>query len=280
MPARNPMHELRKAPPDLRRLSPSERLSRLPEGGRDDRQHEGPHADPDVAPDDFHQGEGIDRGIRVAGDAGHLAGIAAVGLRRGKSRGIGQFRGADPGAGDAGRQAQAARRPAAARRSARWPRTPPVKSRWRYAPSWHPPQPVMAMEADTPHTAPPVPSTAARRRSSPRRVADEIDHAECHQRHDRRLQQRHRARPGDQGQRQAGSEQHDAGLDIELHPQARGGPALRQAHGIGDQQAQHQPDQRRLQAVARGLVPLAEEIQHQRDQDRQRRRYRGTRRVR
>ena len=38
-----------------------------------------------------------------------LPAIAAIGLRRGQTRGIGQFRGSDPGAGHAGCESQAAR---------------------------------------------------------------------------------------------------------------------------------------------------------------------------
>ena len=99
-----PNHELRKPPPDFGRIGPAAGDG-FPPGGGDDREHEGPHTDPDVAAYHFHQREGPDRLIGGAGDA-FVARQVAIRL---PGR-IGEFRGADPCAGDAGVELQRPRR--------------------------------------------------------------------------------------------------------------------------------------------------------------------------
>ena len=140
------------------------RHAALPPRRRDDRQDEGPNADPDVAPDHLHQGEGEDRLILVP---------ARLRGRRGCRR-------------------------SAPRRSPRRRRIPRCRSRRRRRRPGDagsatkgstkimtiaqtittvmaigacsflaPTAPAMAMAAETPQTAPPAPSVAARRRSRP-----------------------------------------------------------------------------------------------------------------
>ena len=127
-----------------------------------------------------------------------------------------------------------------------------------------PTAPAMAMAAETPQTAPPAPSVAARRWSRPSRVRDPVDHRKRHDRDDRRLQDRHRPGPDDKREGQRRAEQHDAGLDVELDAEAGVEPA-RQADQVRQHEADDQRHQRRLEIVGVGLVPLAE----REDRDRQ-----------
>ena len=246
-------------------------LGALPARGRDDRQHEGPDADPDVAADDLHQREGPHRLIAGAGD-GAVAGKIAIGLRRGEAGRIGEFRGADPGAADAGRQMQRTGRRTAARRSSRSPRGSRVVMAIGASSFLAPTAPAMAIAAETPHTAPPAPSVAASRRSSPRRDRDPKDHEEGDDRDDRGLQDRHRPGPDDQRERQRRAQQHDAGLDVELDAEPGIEPA-RQADQVGRcSRPSDERHQRRLEIVGTGPVPLAEREDRDREHIEQRRR--------
>ena len=176
-------------------------LGALPARGRDDREDEGPDADPDVAADDLHQREGKDRLIAGAGDVA-VAGQIAIGLRRGEAGRIGEFRGADPGAADAGGKMRAPRRRRAARRSSTIAQMMTSVMAIGASSFLAPTAPAMAIAAETPHTAPPAPSVAARRRSRPSRTPTQIDHQERHDRDDRGLQDRDRPGPDDQGEGQ------------------------------------------------------------------------------
>ncbi len=85
----------------------------------------------------------------------------------------------------------------------------------------------------------------------------------------------HRDRPGpdEQRERQARSEQHDAGLDVKLDAQSGIDPAGN-ADGIGNQQPHAQRNQRRLQIVMRCLIPQTEKIDRAGgDKNRQERRH-------
>jgi hypothetical protein len=83
------------------------------------------------------------------------------------------------------------------------------------------------------------------------------DHPEGDDRHDGRLQKRHRPGPKDEGERQGRAQEHDAELDVEFDPEA-----LVQAAGqnveVGQQQAGDQRHQRWLQVEPDRLRPLAQ----------------------
>ena len=135
-----PQHEFGKAIPNLRGARFALDPGALPARRRDQREHEGPDADPDIASDDFHERERADRRIRRSGNSRHVAGVAAVGLRRGQARRVGEFRRADPGAGDAGGQTQ---RPGDQRQHEYHddgPERPPAKWRRKPLPFARPPR--------------------------------------------------------------------------------------------------------------------------------------------
>ena len=111
-----------------------------------------------------------------------------------------------------------------------------------------PTAPAIAIAAETPHTAPPAPSVAARRLSRPSLSADPKITRKVDDRDDRGLQDRHRARPDDQRERQCRAQQDDAGLDVELDAEAGIEPA-RQADDFEISKAEHERHQRRLEIV-------------------------------
>ena len=128
-----------------------------------------------------------------------------------------------------------------------------------------PTAPATAMAAETPQTAPPTPSTAAKRRSSPIQRATRKMVMKVTMETDRGLQDGHRTGPDQKRQRQGGPEQDDPGLDVELHPEAGVEPARQQAQ-IGDRQPDEERDQRRLEIVPEGLRPLAGGEDHEAEQ--------------
>ena len=95
----------------------------------------------------------------------------AIGLRRGNAGGIGEFRCADPRAGNAGRQIAERARTSGNTKiitiAQRITSVIAIGASSFFAPT----APAMAIAAETPQTAPPAPSVAAKRRSSPSLIA-------------------------------------------------------------------------------------------------------------
>ncbi len=145
----------------LARLSTPVRSQRV--AARSD-EHEGPDADPYVAADDLHEREGGDRGIGMSRDAGDVPGVAAVGLRGRKTRGIRKLRCADPGAGDPGGR-PSARAASGSTKIMTMAQATTSEIATEMSCFFAPTAPPMAMAPETPHTAPPVPKVAASRRS-------------------------------------------------------------------------------------------------------------------
>ena len=117
-----------------------------------------------------------------------------------------------------------------------------------------PTAPAMAMEPETPHTAPPAPKSGAQPAVEPKLSADEIDHQKRRDGNDGSLNDRHRPGPDDQSEGQCCPEQHDPGLDVVFDPKAGIHPA-RQSNQVGNQHAQYQSHQGRLQIILIGTDP-------------------------
>src|ERR1019366_4738767 len=126
-----------------------------------------------------------------------------------------------------------------------------------------PTAPATAIEPDTPHTAPACAQDRGQSTVQPQSDGSQVDDAESHERNNGCLHDGHRTGPRDQRQRQAGTEQHNAGLDIKLNAQPRIGP-LGDPDRVGDQQPQSQSHQWRLKIVMGSLIPQTQKIKRQR----------------